>query len=84
MDRKHDPESINLKIEGMKIFQWKEDCYYGAIVIQWGSDVGFGEYTVRIKEDGSIEGDPETMDSNDDKRFLKKLLELLLEKVQIK
>ena len=84
MGRENDIEKINLKISGLEVIQWREDVHYGCMKIKWESSIGFGEYTIRIKEDGSIEGDSEAMDSNDDKRFLKKLLELLLEKTQIK
>lgn len=83
MARKHDVDKINLQINDMQVIQWKEDVYYGCIKIRWNSNIGFGEYTIRIKDDGSIEGDSECMDSNMDKAFIKKLMELLVEKMKI-
>jgi hypothetical protein len=82
--RKHDVNKINLQISSLEVIQWKPDVHYGCLKIKWESDIGFGEYIIRIKEDGKLEGDSETMDSNEDKEFIKKLLELLVDKMEIK
>ena len=64
------------------------------LVIRWGCpNIGFGEYTISTKvkrnefgfavDDIEIEGDSEHMDCNEDKAFLKALLDKLLEKINI-
>ena len=64
------------------------------LIIRWASpEIGFGEYTIHTKakrnefgfavDDIEIEGDSEYMDSNEDKAFLKALLDRLLEKMNI-
>ena len=63
-------------------------------IIRWASpEIGFGEYTIHTKAernefgfatgDIELEGDSEYMDCNDDKAFLKALLDKLLEKINI-
>jgi hypothetical protein len=76
MPRKHDVDKINLQIDDLEFFN-------KGFKILWSSDIGFGEYTV-IKENGKILGFSECMDSQDDKEFIKKLLELLVDKLIIK
>lgn len=50
----------------------------GAIIVTWSSsNIGFGEFTLYFGEDKKLHGDTESMDSNDDKAFTKKILELL-------
>lgn len=74
--RRHDVNKINLQIDNLEFFN-------KGFKILWSSDIGFGEYTV-IKENGKILGFSECMDSQDDKEFIKKLLELLADKLIIK
>lgn len=72
-----------LKIDEVRIFQ-NERCPHGAIKIIWSANIGFGEYVLLNNEDGSITGDSEMMDSNEDKKFISRLLQLLVEKIVIK
>ena len=80
--RKHDVNKINLQIDEVEMV-----C--GGIVIYWSSDIGFGQYTIRLQ---SVDGDPdnvewvaesECMDKDDDKAFGAKLLSLWLEQIKI-
>lgn len=76
MPRKHDVNKINLQIDGFEFFT-------KGFKILWSSDIGFGEYAVK-KENGELIGYSEHMDIQDDKAFIKKLLELLAEKLIVK
>ena len=57
---------------------------YTGVVIRWGSDIGFGEYTI-YKANGSDEwcAQSEHMDNNEDKDFIKELMKLFIEKLNI-
>lgn len=79
--RKNDPEDINLEI--VDIVMGANDLNKGAMVISWNSDIGFGQYTIVVMPDGRLVADSETMDSNTDKAFVKKLMSLLVEKLEI-
>ncbi len=80
--RKHDVNKINLQIDEVEMV-----C--GGIVIYWNSDIGFGQYTIRLQ---SVDGDPdnvewvaesECMDKDDDKAFGAKLLSLWMKQIKI-
>lgn len=79
--RKHNVNEINLKIEEVIPFCNTETSgvYFG-----WTSNIGYGEYVIR-REHGSDKwvAKSEHMDSNDDKDFLKKLLEKFVEEVEV-
>lgn len=61
-----------------------ERCPNGVIGIEWSApNCGFGQYVMHLGEDGMLHADSEHMDKGDDKRFVKLLLELLLEKIVI-
>lgn len=77
MSRKINVDLINLTIDDVIS---NEKC----IRIKWSSDIGFGEYDIELNSGGSLIGHSETMDSNEDKEFLKKLLSLLVNKIEIK
>ena len=80
--RKHDVDSINLKIEEV------EPCF-GGIVISWSSDIGFGQYTIYRKpvpehpECVRWFADSECMDDLEDKAFGKKLLQLWMDQILV-
>ena len=80
--RKHDVDSINLKIDEVV------PCF-GGIIIRWSSDIGFGEYTIYRKPVHDSPGvlvwvaESETMDNMDDMAFGKKLFELWLERIWV-
>ena len=72
-----DINEIHLTIDDIKFFSY-------CIIIEWSSDLGFGKYTIRKERDGSISVNSESMDKGDDKAFIKKLMELFIEKLIIK
>lgn len=76
MKRKNNVNNINLKIDRIL-------ANNNAMRIEWTSDVGFGQYDINFGDDGKIIGRSETMDSNEDKEFLKKLLSLMVDKINI-
>jgi hypothetical protein len=71
----------NLSVDGVEVFRDRTGNI-GTFRILWSGDIGYGEYTLRIEQE-RITADSETMDSGKDKAFLKRLLELLLEKVKV-
>ena len=75
MGRKHDIKEIDLQIRDISFFN--NDSYQG-MIIQWDSNIGFGEYTIyQDKNSYYIYGDSECMDSNEDKAFITELLKLV-------
>lgn len=81
MSRRFEVDSINLVAYEVEPFV--NEKYTGS-VIRWDSDIGFGEYTI-YKANGSStwQADSEHMDSNNDKAFLKELLKLFVDKLDI-
>ena len=55
----------------------------GGIRIEWSSNLGFGQYDLQVRE-GKIVADSESMDSGEDKDFLRKLLSLIADKAEVK
>ena len=81
MARKHKVNEIHLEI--IDLIPFSNDRSVGFIV-QWDSDIGFGEYTVyKFKDSYVWQADAETMDNNEDKDFIKELMRLFIEKLQI-
>jgi hypothetical protein len=88
MARRHDVNNINLEIDDIEIFPpytTRESIFIhdGCMRISWSSTIGFGTYDLYKDQKGKWHGDSECMDNNDDKDFIKKLLELLVEKLII-
>ena len=55
------------------------------IVFSWSANIGFGEYSLYYDAKAKKwEGDSECIDRDDDKEFLKALLEKFAEKVEVK
>lgn len=81
MARRFEVDKINLDAYEFEPFLNEK---YTGVVIRWDSDIGFGEYTI-YKEAGSDEwhGDSEHMDNNEDKSFVKELLKLFIDKLDI-
>lgn len=81
MARKHAITEINLTIDEISPYS---NSNYEGFVIRWASDIGFGEYTI-FKKRGTNEwyADAECMDSNEDKDFIKELMRLFVEQLQI-
>lgn len=81
--RKHNINEINLEITDMAPFDNEK---YKGFIIQWDSDIGFGEYTIyQDKESNNSKwmAHSECMDSSDDKEFIEELMELFIEKLTI-
>ena len=80
--RKHDVNSINLKIDEVV------PCF-GGIIIRWSADIGFGEYTIhRTPMPGKPDkilwvAESECMDSMDDTAFGEKLLQLWMKEIWV-
>ena len=81
MARRFEVDKINLDIHEVEPFINEK---YVGFVFTWNSDIGFGEYTI-YKAVGSDEwkADSEHMDTNEDRAFLKELLRLFIEKLDI-
>lgn len=79
--RKNNVDEINLNIEEVTFFS---NTDYKGIDIAWTSDIGFGHLSI-FQQHGKDEilVDTEHMDSQDDKAFTKKLLELLMDKLVV-
>jgi hypothetical protein len=81
MARKFEVDKINLDPYDIEPF---ENNSYKGFVIKWDSDIGFGEYTIyqKIGED-EWHADSEYMDANYDKSFIKELMKLFIEKLDV-
>lgn len=74
-------DEIKVQVDDINTFF--NDKYVG-FVIEWSGNVGFGEYTIyRSTKGSSWHADSECMDDNEDKSFLKKLFEDLIEQITI-
>ena len=54
----------------------------GGIRIEWTSDLGYGQYDIQVR-DGRLVANSESMDSGENKDFLRKLLTIIADKVEI-
>ena len=82
MVRRHKVDEIHLEITDLIPFENNNHCGF---IIEWSSDIGFGEYTVyREKHDDQWYGDSEYMDRDEDKDFIRELMKLFLDKLMIK
>ncbi len=81
MARKYKVDEIHLEITN--VIPFINDRCEG-FIIQWASDIGWGEYTVyKLNGTDVWVADAETMDNNEDKDFIKELMNLFIEKLQI-
>ena len=81
--RKHDVTKIHLKIDEVSAFHNEQ---HEGLCILWSSDIGFGEYNLYKNIDDETDtwhGDSECMDSNEDKEFIKELMNLFIQKLVI-
>lgn len=82
MGRKHKVDEIHLQINELIPFRNERQVGF---IIQWCSDIGFGEYTVYQPNDSKEwMADSEHMDKNEDKDFIKELMRLFIEQLIIK
>lgn len=81
MGRKHKVDEINLQIDDLVTFVNEE---YIGFIIEWSSDIGFGQYTVyRTCDSEEWKAESEHMDSNEDKEFIKELMKLFIAKLNV-
>ena len=81
MARRMNVNEINLSIEDVIPFSNER---YSGFIIEWSSDIGFGEYTIyNPANSNEWRADSECMDRNEDKDFVKKLMSLFIEKMII-
>ena len=74
-ERKNNPSDIHLQIESLRAFQ---NDQFSGLVVEWSSDIGFGQYTLYNPKDSSVwYADPECMDSDEDRAFIKELFKLI-------
>lgn len=78
--RKHPVDTINLKIVSFYPFYHSKDN--NGFIIEWESDIGFGEYRVYKTPRGFV-ADSEYMDSNEDKDFIKELMRLFIKDLKV-
>lgn len=72
---------INLKIDNF--YPFVNDQFMG-ITIEWSSNIGFGQYTIYKPADSDKwAADSEGMDDNEDKEFIKSLMELFIKELDI-
>ena len=81
MSRKHKVDELHLQIDGLVPFV--NEKYIG-FIIEWTSDIGIGEYTIyRDYDSEEWKAESEHMDSNEDKDFIKELMNLFVAKLNI-
>ncbi len=83
MARRFAVDTINLEAYDFEPFVNEK---YMGVVIRWDSDIGFGEYTIYKpidSEDDKWLAQSEHMDNNEDKDFIKELMKLFIEKLDI-
>lgn len=72
---------INLKIDNF--YPFVKEQFMG-ITIEWSSNIGFGQYTIYKPTDSDKwVADSEYMDDNEDKEFIKSLMELFIKELDI-
>ena len=81
MARRHKVDEIHLEL--YDIIPFNNERRSG-VILQWSSDIGFGEYTL-FKNNGSDEwcGESEHMDNNEDREFIRYLLRLWADQLNI-
>ena len=77
MLKKNNVDEINLEVRNIITHS------AGGIRIEWTSDLGYGQYDLQVRG-GKIVASSESMDSGEDKDFLRKLLSLIADKSEVK
>lgn len=81
MEKQFEVNSINLKI--IDLMPFTNEMYTG-FDITWGSDIGFGHYTIYQSLDtGKWYGDSEYMDKGEDKDFIRELMKIFIDELVI-
>lgn len=83
MARRFAVDTINLAAYNFEPFVNEK---YMGVVIRWDSNIGFGEYTIYKPVDSDNNkwyAQSEHMDNNEDKDFIKELMKLFIEKLDV-
>ena len=83
MARRYDVKEIDLTIDDFRPFV--NDKFEG-FVIEWSSNIGFGEYTVYRyldSEEWEWFADSETMDYQNNKEFITELMRLFIKDIKV-
>ena len=77
-----DKDKVNVELSDIEVFKNEE---YQGIKLLWQGNIGFGEYTIYQSTDdpNKWKADSECMDYQNNKWFLKKILESLIDNVEI-
>lgn len=74
---------ILFELDSIDITPFSNEEYEG-VEIKWDSNQGFGTYTLyRVKGSSNWIADSEHMDSNENKNFLRKLLQKFADEVEV-
>lgn len=75
-------DDVRVEVNGLQPFVNSE--YQGFSII-WSGNIGFGEYTIyqNVDDPNKWKAESECMDSQEDKWFLKKLLENFIDQLEI-
>ena len=81
MARRFAADTINLDAYEFEPFANEK---YTGVTIRWDSDIGFGEYTIyKAVDSDKWCAESEHIDNNEDKSFIKELMKLFIEKLNI-
>ena len=74
---------INLQIDHIRFASNPSPQHDGGLIISWSSNIGIGELTLIKNKDGNIVALTEAMDDNNDRSFIKKIFELLMDEIYV-
>lgn len=83
MAKRFEVDTINLDAYEFKPFVNEK---YMGFIIKWDSNIGFGEYTIykfTNSDDEKWYAQSEHMDNNEDKAFVKELMKLFINKLEV-
>ena len=81
MAKRFPVDRINLEVYDVQPFVNERSSGF---VIEWSSDIGFGEYTIYKRTDSDEwRGDSEHMDNNEDKDFIRELMRLFTDQLNV-
>jgi hypothetical protein len=55
----------------------------GGMRIQWNSNIGFGQLDIWVNKDGKLTADTEGMSTNEDKEFIRLILNKLIDSIDV-
>lgn len=74
-----------IKIDDVAVESFRNSNETDVIILSWQGNIGWGEYTLyKEKDSDQWKADSECMDSNEEKSFLKILLDKFAENVEVK